>query len=102
MFPIMVATKIKRSESTKTGRKARTEPPYNVLLHNEWDNAFQRVIFALRRAIPGMTFKKATIITYTAHSTGQALVKSCHKELAELYRERMLAEGLTATIEPAK
>lgn len=98
----MVGTRIKRSESTRTSRKARTEPPYNVLLHNDWENAFQNVIFSLRRAIPGMTFKKATVITYTAHTQGQALVKSCHKELAELYQERMLAEGLTATIEPAK
>ncbi len=37
---------------------------------------------------------------WEAHSTGKALVKSCHKELAELYEERLLAEGLTASIEP--
>ena len=102
MLSHMVGTKIKTSERAKTRRKARTEPPYNVLLHNEWENAFQRVIFALRRAIPGMTFKRAAVITYTAHTQGQAVVKRCHKELAELHQERMLAEGLTATIEPAQ
>ena len=38
---------------------------------------------------------------WEAHSTGKALVKSCHKELAELYEERLLAKGLTVSIEPS-
>jgi hypothetical protein len=28
------------------------------------------------------------------------VVKSCHKELAELYKERLLGEGLSVSIEP--
>jgi ATP-dependent Clp protease adaptor protein ClpS len=55
----------------------------------------------LKTIIPGMTFKKATKIMWEAHTTGKALVKSCHKELAELYEERLLAERLTVSIEPA-
>jgi ATP-dependent Clp protease adaptor protein ClpS len=47
-----------------------------------------------------MTLKKATKIMYEAHTCGQALVKSCHKELAELYEERLLAKGLIVSIEP--
>jgi hypothetical protein len=31
---------------------------------------------------------------------GKVLVKGCHKELAELYEERLLAEGLTVSIVP--
>jgi hypothetical protein len=33
--------------------------------------------------------------------TGKVLVKGCHKELAEHYKERLLAEGLSVSIEPA-
>ena len=47
-----------------------------------------------------MTLKKATKIMWEAHSAGKAIVKSCHKELAELYEERLLGQGLTVSIEP--
>ena len=46
-----------------------------------------------------MTLKKATRIMWEAHTSGKAVVKSCHKELAELYEQRLLAKGLTASIE---
>ncbi len=55
-----------------------------------------------RKVIPGMTLKKATAIMWEAHSKGRAVVKSCHKELAELYEERLRREGLTVSIEPAR
>ena len=38
---------------------------------------------------------------WEAHTTGKALVKGCHKELAEHYKVRLLAEGLSISIEPA-
>ena len=97
----MSATKIKRTQRTRTVDKAKSEAPWNVILHNDWDNSMPRVVIILKRVIPGMTLKKATAIMYQAHSTGQALVKSCHRELAELYEERLQAEGLTVSIEPA-
>ena len=82
-------------EATKTGRKARPELPWNVLLHNDWENSMPRVVIVLKKTIPGMTIKKATRIMYEAHSSGQAVVKRCHKELAELYEERLRDKGLT-------
>jgi ATP-dependent Clp protease adaptor protein ClpS len=97
----MAATKIEREEGTRTGIKARPDLPWNVILHNDWDNSMPKVVVILKKVIPGMTVKKATRIMWEAHSTGMALVKSCHKELAELYEERLLAEGLTGSIEPA-
>jgi ATP-dependent Clp protease adaptor protein ClpS len=96
----MTATKIKKEKGTRTEKKARPEPPWNVILHNDWDNSMPKVVVILKKIIPGMTLKKATRIMWEAHSTGKALVKSCHKELAELYEERLLAKGLTASIEP--
>ncbi len=59
-----------------------------------------RVVVILKKIIPGMTLKKATKIMWQAHTMGKAVVKSCHKELAELYKEQLLAEGLTISIEP--
>ncbi len=97
----MVGTKVKKSERTSTRRKAQPELPWNVILHNDWNNSMPRVIIILNRAIPGMTIAKAAGIMYQAHSKGQATVKSCHKELAELYRERLQSEGLTVSIEPS-
>jgi ATP-dependent Clp protease adaptor protein ClpS len=45
-----------------------------------------------------MSLAKATKIMWEAHSSGQAVVKSCHRELAELYVERLRAENLTASM----
>jgi ATP-dependent Clp protease adaptor protein ClpS len=98
----MTATKVKKTEGTKTGRKARPEPPWNVLLHNDWENSMPRVVIVLKKVIPGMTYKKAAKIMYEAHTKGQAVVKRCHKELAEMYEERLVQEGLSASIEPAR
>jgi len=59
------------------------------------------VVYVLVKCIPGTTIKRATRIMWTAHTEGRAVAKSCHKELAELYRERLRGKGLTASIEPA-
>ncbi len=101
MLLTMTATKIKKEERTRTGNKTKRELPWNVILHNDWDNSMPRVVIILKKVIPGMTFEKAARIMLQAHTSGQALVKSCHKELAELYEERLQAEGLSVTIEPS-
>ncbi|AHY46136.1 hypothetical protein RradSPS_0853 [Rubrobacter radiotolerans] len=90
-----------RESAPATQRKNRTEPPYNVLLHNDWSNSMTRVVLVLRRVVPGMTFARATGIMLEAHTRGKSVVKSCHRELAELYEERLEAEGLTASVERA-
>lgn len=77
-----------------------TEPPYNVILHNSLA-PMSWVVYALKKSIPGLTMKKATKIMLTAHREGRAVAKSCHKELAELYEERLKARRLTASIESA-
>jgi ATP-dependent Clp protease adaptor protein ClpS len=97
----MSVTRPKQAQGTQTEKKVRTEPPWNVVLHNDWKNSMPRVVLILVKEIPGMTIKKATKLMYEAHSNGQAIIKSCHKELAELYEERLRAKGLTATVEPA-
>ena len=98
----MSATEIVREKKQKTGRRSSTEPPWNVLLHNDWDNSMPRVVLILKKVVPGMTIGRAIKIMYEAHSLGRAVVKRCHKELAELYKERLQGEGLTVSLEPAE
>ncbi len=97
----MNTTILKRKQETRVKNKDRTEPPWNVVLHNDWDNSMPRVVLILKKIIPGMGIRKATTIMYAAHSTGKAVVKRCHKELAELYKELLQEEGLTISLEPA-
>ncbi len=61
-----------------------------------------RVIRVLKKAIPGIDLKRASAIMYEALSSGHSVVKRCHKELAELYKERLQGEGLTISLEPAR
>jgi ATP-dependent Clp protease adaptor protein ClpS len=96
----MTATKHTKEERAQTTSKAKPELPWNVILHNDWNNSMPRVVSILRKVIPGMTLKKATRIMWEAHTRGKAVVKSCHKELAELYKERLLGKGLSVSIEP--
>jgi ATP-dependent Clp protease adaptor protein ClpS len=97
----MTVTKPRKAERTRTKNKAKPELPWNVLLHNDWNNSMPRVVIVLKKVVPGMTLKKATRIMWEAHTYGQAVVKSCHKELAELYKEQLQKENLTVSIEPA-
>ena len=97
------STTIERVRRPEVGGRSdeTTEPPWNVILHNDWNNDMVRVVYVLKKYIPGMTVKKATKIMWTAHTKGRAVAKSCHRELAELYEERLKAKGLTASVEKA-
>jgi ATP-dependent Clp protease adaptor protein ClpS len=84
-----------------TGEEIRRKilRPYKVILHNDEHNSMEHVIESLRKAVPGMTLGKATAIMWEAHTSGKAVVIACPLELAELYQQRILSFGLTATIE---
>ena len=84
----------------RTRRKMSTEPPYKVILHNDDYTPMDHVVIVLRKVIPRMNLRRAVSIMLEAHTKGKAVVTKCHKELAELYREGLRAEGLIATIEP--
>ena len=99
----VAAARTRRVEGTRAREKASeaTEPPWNVVLHND-RNPINRVIYRLGRILPGMSMKKAAKITWEAHTKGRAVAKTCHKELAELYEERLREKGLTVSIEPTR
>jgi ATP-dependent Clp protease adaptor protein ClpS len=79
--------------------RRRVLRPYKVVLHNDEHNSMEHVVESLRKAVPGMTLGKATAIMWEAHTAGKAVVISCPLVLAELYQQRILSFGLTATIE---
>ena len=99
----MTTTKAKNREETRTGENASeaTKPPWNVM-HNDWHNPINRVVWRLWRTIPDMTMKRATRATWEAHTKGRAVARTCYKELAELYEERLREKGLTVSVEPGR
>ncbi|MBI3973827.1 MAG: ATP-dependent Clp protease adaptor ClpS [Chloroflexi bacterium] len=79
--------------------RRRVLPPYKVILHNDDHNSMDHVVESLRKTVPGMSLEKAAAIMWEAHTSGKAIVIACPLELAELYQQRLLSFGLTATIE---
>ena len=79
----------------------RLIPPYNVILHNDDHNSMDDVVTALLRSVPSLSPDDAVRIMFEAHENGSAVVISCAKEHAEMYRDRLESFSLTATIEPA-
>jgi ATP-dependent Clp protease adaptor protein ClpS len=77
-------------------------PPWDLILHNDQIHWAHYVVDALVQSIPGLAPQKAWDITWEAHVTGQALVISCPRELAEFYQERLQEFGLIITIEPQR
>jgi ATP-dependent Clp protease adaptor protein ClpS len=82
-----------------TDIRRKVLPPYKVILHNDEHNGMDHVIESLRKSVPGMTLGKASQIMWEAHTAGKALVIACPLELAELYQQRLISFGRTATIE---
>lgn len=76
-----------------------TLPPDTVVLHNDDVNSMDHVVHALLVSVPELDVQRAVQVMLTAHEHGQADVISCPLERAELYRDRLEAHGLTATIE---
>ncbi|MEO1008683.1 MAG: ATP-dependent Clp protease adaptor ClpS [Planctomycetota bacterium] len=74
-------------------------PPYQVLLHDDDNIDMLYVVESLVEATP-LPRRRATRIMLEAHMRGMAQVMVTHQERAELYRDRIRARGLTATIEP--
>lgn len=92
------------STETKPGikieRRVTQEPPYKVILHNDDFTPMEHVVATLRKVIPRMSTRQAVSIMLEAHTNGKAVATKCHKELAELYMESLINEGLVSTIEP--
>ena len=77
-------TRPKELEETKT----RLLPPYNVILENDDHHSFEFVMGVLQKAL-GYNEQKCYQLTLLAHESGQAVVWTGNKEVAELKMEQM-------------
>jgi ATP-dependent Clp protease adaptor protein ClpS len=68
---------------------------WRVIVLNDDHNTFEGVAFALAQTIPGVDYDKGMALANRIHSTGQAVVWSGHRELAELYHAQLEGYGLT-------
>lgn len=68
---------------------------WRVIVRNDDHNTFDHVATSLARTIPGISVTEGYAIADRIHHTGQAIVWSGHKELAELYWEQLHMAGLT-------
>jgi ATP-dependent Clp protease adaptor protein ClpS len=81
--------RIRRTTGSRGGEAWR------VIVRNDDHNTFDGVAFALAQTIPGVDYDKGMKLANQIHSTGQAIVWSGHRELAELYHSQLEAYGLT-------
>jgi ATP-dependent Clp protease adaptor protein ClpS len=68
---------------------------WKVIVRNDDHNTFEHVARTLARYIPGVSLKRGLEIAGVIHSSGQAIVFTGEKEIAELYWEQLKAAGLT-------
>ena len=82
-------------ERPDTGQGTGLGEPWRVIVLNDDHNTFEGVAFALAQTIPGVDYEKGMGLANRIHSTGQAIVWSGHRELAELYHSQLDGYGLT-------
>ncbi|MDP9285439.1 MAG: ATP-dependent Clp protease adaptor ClpS [Actinomycetota bacterium] len=82
-------------EQARRGTGAGIGDVLRVIVLNDNHNTFEGVAFALAQTIPGVDYDKGMALATKIHNTGQAIVWSGHRELAELYHAQLEGYGLT-------
>ena len=82
-------------ERAGTGSGTGLGPPWRVIVLNDDHNTFEGVARALAAVIPGVDYPRGMAMANRIHSTGQAIVWTGHRELAELYHDQLDERGLT-------
>ena len=77
------------------GPEAGLGGDWRVIVLNDNHNTFDGVASALASIVPGMTLAQGKAIADKIHNTGQAIVWSGPRELAEHYWEQLKVAGLT-------
>jgi ATP-dependent Clp protease adaptor protein ClpS len=91
----MTGTLTPPKERTRRGTGSGRGDAFRVIVLNDNHNTFEGVAFALAQVIPGVDYDKGMALANKIHSSGQALVWSGHRELAELYHSQLEGYGLT-------
>jgi ATP-dependent Clp protease adaptor protein ClpS len=68
---------------------------WRVIVLNDDHNTFEGVAGALSTVLPGVSYDQGMALANRIHNTGQAIVWSGQKELAEHYWEQLGDRGLT-------
>jgi ATP-dependent Clp protease adaptor protein ClpS len=68
---------------------------WRVIVKNDDHNTFDHVAMTLARYVPGITVPLGYEYADRIHNTGQAIVWSGQREVAELYWEQLQGAGLT-------
>jgi ATP-dependent Clp protease adaptor protein ClpS len=68
---------------------------WRVIVRNDDHNTFDHVARTLSRFIPGISLARGFELANLIHNSGQAIVFTGAKEIAELYWEQLQAAGLT-------
>ena len=82
-------------ERTRRSTGSRTGHAWRVIVLNDNHNTFEGVAFALAQTIPGVDYDRGMALANRIHTSGQAVVWSGHRELAELYHSQLEGYGLT-------
>ena len=84
-------TEVPRTEGPDTGLGGA----WRVIVLNDDHNTFDHVARTLAQVIPGVSVDNGYKIADQIHNTGQAIVWTGAKEVAELYWEQLKSAGLT-------
>ena len=91
----MSSTLTPPKERTRRDTGSGTGDAWRVIVLNDDHNTFEGVAFALAQTIPGVDYDRGMALANRIHTTGQAVVWSGHRELAELYHAQLESHGLT-------
>jgi ATP-dependent Clp protease adaptor protein ClpS len=91
----MTSTLTPPKERTRRDTGSGVGDAWRVIVLNDNHNTFEGVAFALAQTIPGVDYDRGMALANRIHATGQAIVWSGHRELAELYHSQLEAYGLT-------
>src|SRR5436309_3921092 len=86
--PLDTDTTVKTDPKVEETTRPRLLPPYNLILENDDHHSFEFVVGVLRKAL-GYEIERAYQYTKEAHETGQAIVWTGPKEVAELKLEQI-------------
>jgi len=90
-----VSTVTPPKERVRRGTGSRTGDAWRVIVLNDNHNTFEGVAFALAQTIPGIDYDKGMRLAETIHTSGQAVVWTGDREVAELYHAQLEGYGLT-------
>lgn len=95
------ATKPQKKPASKTDKKNKKLPPFNVILLDDNDHSYDYVIEMLR-SLFAHSEEKAYEMAKEVDKSGRVIVFTTHRELAELKRDQIHAWGTDVRVATCK